>query len=382
MELYSAQGANVVVGGRRFIFAPSVLQDVPDDVGQYLISTNQFFPKGYQAPSLEADKPVKIGVYRIGGFGDGILGGCCIRAIKRKFPNSHIYGCTFSQVRKMWEGHPDIMSFDDSHKPRPLNLAATGNYEYELFFNMMPDCGAWVHPSSIRFYKYRQDLRDRGEIIEHYKRRDTRNHLTLLCRERSMEALDVYNFLYDTDAKITDAFIPRKSIPGHIKLPNRYVTVHDWAFNGRQTKSWFPERWHALNEMIKKEFDCPIVQIGAADEEYLFPDIDLRGRLEFWESMEVVRGSIFHMDNESTAAHVCAAMQKPCAVLCGATSTYWRHKENLNITGDYHCQECEGAPDWYKTCNDAASFGCMKSISPELAFAKIKPYMTEKLCIN
>lgn len=387
MKLVSPKGANVVVGNRRYVFAPSVFLDVPDEVAQYLYGTGRFYREGdslidpFQDPHLNTAR-LRIGVYRIGGYGDGLLGTCVIKALSRKYPDSLITAYSTSSVRMLWEGMPEIHILENKHITN-LNSNPVTNQRHDLFFNLMPDCGAYFKPLP-QLEKDIKAYAKANSIMEQYQRRQgCRNHKTPFCHENNMEALDLYNFMFGTDATVKDMYIAKRgdlsTVLSRMSLPARYITIHDWAFNGRQTKSWFPEYWKTLNELLRKEYKCPIVQIGGAGEESLHSDIDLRGKTTFWESTEIIDKGIFHVDNESTPAHVCAGTSHPCAVLCGATSVYWRHRENLNIVGTYPCQECEGAPDWYKVCEDNGSFGCMKSITPEYAFERIKPYMNERI---
>ena len=333
----------------------------------------RFFREGEIPPTnLISDKrQLKIGVFRIGGVGDALLGSCVIRAIHRLFPESTIAAHTYSTIYKFWQKHPDIKYFQTSTPSRIGNRHNVPNYD--IFYDLMPDCHVQYNTPDIPVTLLNQQHAfDR--VIARHKSIAQANHLKTLCEEGHYEALDIYNNMYGTNATLKDMHLCQSPkdlsyFSGPTPLvPFKYITIHDWAFNGRQTKSWFPEYWKRLTESVKKHWNIPIVQIGGIAEEALPCTIDLRGRTTFGESVEILKNSLFHMDNESTPAHVCAAVGTPCAVMCGPTLPYWRHKENLNITGTHPCQKCEGTPGWYNSCKDSNSFGCMKSLTPELAW--------------
>ena len=379
MRIYSPSGAKVRVGTHTYIFKAQEPLEVLNEHGQYLLSTNRFFMEGETPPSPNENenKYYNIGVYRVGGLGDGFLASCIITSLKRLYPTSRIVAHSTSSVLKTWEGHPCIHHFNNDFIPK-LNNNPAMRQGYDAFFDLMPDCFARYGdriPQSIigRYNRVRKEL-------DHHKAIARFNHLQTYCEAKDLNCISVYNELFGTDATVKDMYLPQNNYDKFFfKRDNcpikqkRYITIHDWAFHGRQTKSWYPQYWKALKEMLKRKYGLPLVQIGGRGEEYLHPDIDLRG-ITLGESIEVLKHSVLHLDNESTPAHIAPALGIPCVVLCGPTLKYWRHPENLNITSDHPCQECEGCGggSWYNTCNlDNGSMNCMKKITPDLVMERI-----------
>ena len=386
MKIYSPRGASVVVGNKRYSFAPIIPLDVPHSVGDYLISTRQFYKEGEIPEETSPTQDIlKIGVYRIGGFGDALLGSCVITALQRKYPNARITAHTHSNVQKMWTGHPNIHHIDNTGVHRVNNIPKSSAM-YDAYFDLMPDCYAHYRTNRIPQTTVIRHTRKREEIDRYKAIPGVLNHLKPFCKDKNFEALDVYNFLYDTDASLADMYIPQTpqdmdALKTFLPTLDKYITVHDWAFNGRQTKSWFVDYWERLVRLLKKEYALPIVQIGGAGEECLHADIDLRGKTSFGESAEILKHSSLHIDNESTPAHICAGVGTPCVVLCGSTLPYWRHRDNFNIVGKHACKECEGSPNWYNHCHDNGSLGCMRTITPDLVMEAIKknPYCLRRI---
>lgn len=374
MRIFSPKGARVTVGSRTFTFAPNTITDVPDEQAQYLLSTRRFFLEGEIPPSdvVAYKRPLKIGVFRIGGVGDALLGSCVIRAIHRLFPEAIIAAHTYSTIYKYWQGHPDIKYFQTSTPSRIGNRHNVPNYD--IFYDLMPDCHVQYNTPEIPAPLLKQKAYFEQKI-NHYKATTLPNHLKPLCAEGNWEALDIYNQLYGTDAKLSDMHFAQspkdRDCFANARfriIPFKYITIHDWAFNGPQTKSWIPEYWENLVALVRKRWNLPIVQIGGIEETELPGTIDLRGKTTWGESVEILKHSLFHLDNESTPAHVCASTGTPCVVMCGPTMKYWRHKVNLNIESPYHCQQCEGTNTWSHVCNDKESRGCMRSLTPELVW--------------
>jgi len=336
-------------------------------------------PDDYAKKTENAKRPFTLGVYRIGGVGDALLASCAIKALKRfydpLFKEIRVYAYSHSTVATHWKNHPDITIFDTHHTPR-INGIPVRKAGIDAFYNLMPD-GTYNFSERVP-HKHRLGVERAFAVIEKYKKQPGNyNHLTAFCRDNDFDALDVYNYLFGINCSVKDMHLPitphDQSYMSRQQLlkPYNYISIHDWAFAGRQTKSWFPAYWKDLKAMLYKEFGVPVVQIGGRAEESLHADIDLRGKTTFGESIELMRHSLFHIDNESTPAHVCAALDVPCVVLHGPTNRYWRHKENLNIKSDHPCQECEGAPDWWRNCIEKSNCACMKKITPEFVLQKI-----------
>lgn len=168
-------------------------------------------------------------------------------------------------------------------------------------------------------------------------------------------------------------------------LRGHYITVHDgWDANfkiqdGRPTKSYPPAYWENLVRRLRQAYpDYPVVQLGGPDtgQDIAGVTINLKGKLPFEVSAEVLAGAVLHVDAESGLVHLATALGTHCAVIFGPTSVdYYGYPSNLNIA-PRRCGNCMWVTDhWMEQCPRELSHAeCIDSLDPDYVFAKIDAY--------
>jgi ADP-heptose:LPS heptosyltransferase len=317
---------------------------------------------------------IKIGVTRVGGIGDGLIASAAVAGIRRKYPNAHITGHTGGHVAMVWARNPNINSIQGPRASQPIGLP------YDIWYNLGPwptvthmtGHGAREKPETdARMQAFLAQLP--GGIQAPFGNDQNCN---LLQRE-----------LLDIECTIKDAYL--HIAPTDIVAVNRfqqygpYVTVHDWAWGGRQTKCWELDRWADVVDWLKRH-GLQVFHVGGPGEDPIPGATNLLGQLTFTQSAALVHGAKLHIDNESSMAHLTPSLNVPTIVLCGPTNwMHWTHDENFNIIGDYDCTmsagdrifkaRCESThPDWYKQCVKGLDRICMKSITAEMVVAKVR----------
>ena len=317
---------------------------------------------------------LKIGVTRVGGAGDALVASSAIAGIRRKYPEAMIVGHTSGWGTRIWFGNPALTRVEDVVAQQPLRM------NYDIWY----DLKQW--PSPI----YLSELGAREQADTEQRKRAFLSTLpggvenpygndqncTVLQRE-----------LLDIDCSATDAFVritpEDEQLVEQFRRVGPYVTVHDWAWGGRQTKCWFQDRWAEVVEWLKAQ-GLAVFQIGDGNEELIPGSISLLGQLTFQQSAALVKTARLHIDNESSMAHLTPALKTPTIVLCGPTNwMHWCHDENYNLIGDYDCTfsagdrpfkgRCEGQfTDWYRQCGKGINRACMQSITVEMVVEQAK----------
>ena len=158
----------------------------------------------------------------------------------------------------------------------------------------------------------------------------------------------------------------------------KFITVHDgWDENtktktGSSTKSYPPQKWQELVNMLKHELpDYTVVQLGGlgngSDIEGV--DLNLRGKTTLKEAASLLAASYLHIDTDSGLVHIAVSLETPCAVLYGPTNadycSYSRFPNYITVTSSL-CGNCWwSTDDWMENCPRGLSAPeCMNSIEP------------------
>ena len=166
----------------------------------------------------------------------------------------------------------------------------------------------------------------------------------------------------------------------------KFITVHDgWDENtktktGSSTKSYPPQKWSELVNLLKQEFPGHItVQLGGLGNGSNIEGIDLnlRGKTTLKEAASLLAASSLHIDTDSGLVHIAVSMGTLCAVLFGPTNAaYCSHSRfpNYIAVTPSLCGNCWWSTyDWMETCPRGLDVPeCMNSIEPIDIINKIK----------
>jgi ADP-heptose:LPS heptosyltransferase len=149
---------------------------------------------------------------------------------------------------------------------------------------------------------------------------------------------------YSTDAIDIQATEAARLRLGLDKCP--YVTVHNGydpnmvVSHARATKC-YPHFGQVIAMLRASHPDVTFVQIGIHTSQPIEEaDLNLIGRTSLPEAAGLIRGALFHMDNEGGLVHLAAAMGRPSCVVFGPTSSrYFGYPTNINVDPNF-CGGC------------------------------------------
>jgi hypothetical protein len=125
-----------------------------------------------------------------------------------------------------------------------------------------------------------------------------------------------------------------------------YVTVHNGydpnmvVSHERATKC-YPHFGQVIDQLRASHPDVTFVQIGIhTSEKIATTDISLLSKTSLPEAAGLIRGALFHIDNEGGLVHLAAAMGTRSCVVFGPTSSrYFGYPANINIDPSF-CGGC------------------------------------------
>lgn len=168
-----------------------------------------------------------------------------------------------------------------------------------------------------------------------------------------------------------------------------YITIHDGFDQNnehvltRATKTWNMPAWKEFVRLFKKEFpEILVVQIGGpASRRVLGVDISRVSTQSFAKSLDILSGSVCHVDGDSGITHAARMIGVPVVAMFGPTpKEFFGYEENKNISSGV-CENCWWLTrDWVATC--PARFGtpeCMDHITPEEVLKNVAPIVQYNL---
>lgn len=160
----------------------------------------------------------------------------------------------------------------------------------------------------------------------------------------------------------------------HGLMARPYVTVHNGydpdmvVSNARATKC-YPHFGQVIAMLRATHPDVAFVQLGIHTSQPLpAADIDLIGRTSLAEAAGLIRGALFHIDNESGLVHLAAAMGTRSCVVFGPTSSrYFGYPANISVDPGF-CGGCWWITEtWMNHCpRGFATARCMTEQPPSL----------------
>ncbi len=166
-----------------------------------------------------------------------------------------------------------------------------------------------------------------------------------------------------------------------------YITVsRDTGFGSTtSTKLWSEESYNALISIIRGGFpNLKIVFVGdrpSKDSILAGADIDLRGRTDFEELMDVLNGACLHISGEGLSVHLRHVMsRKKSVVIFGSTSAeFYGYSENINISSPCRNGPCEWKNDsWSERCTlTDGEPPCLSAIEPQDVYSRISGLLSD-----
>lgn len=163
----------------------------------------------------------------------------------------------------------------------------------------------------------------------------------------------------------------------------KYITINRcvgelnnfWDSN----KMWPLEYCNELVSLIKANYrDVKIIQVGHSLERSPVisnTDACLVGKTSFEEAKVILKNSFLHIDGEGGLVHLRHALKGgPSIVLFGPTAPeFYGYPENINIKTLACPHWCDWViDDWQTCCLNTNKHVCMKSITPDIVFSKVK----------
>ncbi len=148
-------------------------------------------------------------------------------------------------------------------------------------------------------------------------------------------------------------------------------------------RSWDMTSWERLCVLIHQAFpNLTVVQLGIrSDAAPIGADVNLSGRTTVGEVAAVLKQAYLHVDYEGGLVHLRhAAGGGSSVVMYGPTGTeLFHYPENLPVRTGACPKPCQWEyKDWFAICHNAsAPLVCMRSITPEIVFARVKEYAEE-----
>ncbi|MCE9605036.1 MAG: hypothetical protein K8U03_09060 [Planctomycetia bacterium] len=170
----------------------------------------------------------------------------------------------------------------------------------------------------------------------------------------------------------------------------QYVTVHNGFDNqealrvgeGKPATKCYT-RFGEVVALLRESYpDLCFVQLGTKTSTPISEvDVNLIDRTSVQETAEVIRHSLFHLDNESGLVHMAACLGVESCVVFGPTSVeYFGYEENVNVRPTF-CGGCWWSTgDWLKRCpRGFEEARCMTEQPPEAVVAALMPRLSLKL---
>ena len=164
--------------------------------------------------------------------------------------------------------------------------------------------------------------------------------------------------------------------------PGRYVTIHNGfddlfvigsSYAKRSTKTY--PHFGQVAAMVRRTFpDLAVVQIGTKTSQPIpGSSLDLVGSTTLQETVELIRHSRLHIDNESGLVHIAASLGTQSCVVFGPTSVdYFAYEKNINVRPPF-CGGCWwSTEDWMVNCPKGFDHPkCLHETAPSIVFDAI-----------
>lgn len=310
---------------------------------------------------------LKIGVLLRAGLGDTVQLSMYVRGIKKRWPNSEIY--LFCRYEEVFRNNPDIAGFGDIKRDNWFEILQHNKNKYDIFYDLRYGGNAYYNNKStqelINAAKLQSETFDRyrwlyDNFLVANSRLATLNEPIWKVVSDSINVEcspdDMFVEVSKTESDYVDEFCKERKI-------EEYVTVHDWAMFGKQTKCWVSEKWNKVVKFLIAN-NMKVIQLGTAEEEPFTGAVNLLGRTSLHQTAAFLKKSKLHIDIEGGLVHVARAVGTKSIVLFGPTpESVFAYEGNISIRSRT-CSPCFWKrTNWHVKCMEDKNCVCMKDLT-------------------
>ena len=334
---------------------------------------------------------VQIGLIRLGGLGDSLIVGGLAKAIKRKYPKSFltVYIRNIAGM-KVLDGNPSIdriVITNNKVWDRLVDNILERNL-FDIFFDNR-------YVTKVHYKNPEYFIKDKIETDKSFKSMN----IDTLFNNFPYENNEWYKKLKmnEYEASLKSACLIGSRDDLFIKLSvedyactdilegTKYVTIHNGADVGRQTKCWLNDGWKEIVVYLKTK-KYKVIQLGIIGDEPIEGVINMNGKTSIKQASAIIEGACFHIDTESGLVHFARAVRTRSIVLFGPTSLGWfKYDENINIQSPYNCIDCWWKDsNWWRECRESKIFhsSCMEAITSSMVVRAINSINNTKNKLN
>ncbi|MDU2063348.1 MAG: lipopolysaccharide heptosyltransferase II [Sporomusaceae bacterium] len=320
------------------------------------------------------------------GIGDVILSTPIFKALKDKFPDSHLAVLVGSNVYDLLKGLSfidEIITYERGRDSVWSIIKKIWRYDVAICLDFTYRSALFAFLAAIPL---RAGLRHkRGLFLNRPVERDAQqefiyepyNYAGIIQRSLQMTLEGDLTKLFVSPATPQD-LQSVDSLFKEAKLSSTAKIITIVPFSSADAKNWPLENVQSLIRQLRHNYNCEIVLLGSAADrpksEKLVDGVNWLGRTTLTEMAEIIRRSDLFIGHCSGPIHIAAATQTPIIALYGATSSaHWAPKNRtVVVEHPLSCTPC-----------DATGFQCdhkqcMQSITLEEVLTACKTLLPEK----
>lgn len=275
-------------------------------------------------------KNLYFGLYHT--LGDIVVSTAIIRAIRAKYPDSHITYATSKDNIDVLENNPDVDEVIATSHPYEVVLRANEKPYDKIYLPLQ-----LTHEDSVWHQRpdWCVDNGDNHNLVDFYASR---------CND-DLKITDRRTFLFPQERHFTEVV---DRIPEELREKfnaMHYITMHTTSRN--PSKDWPIERFKELAHRINNKYGSVvrILQIGGPDD----PDIDTKvvssfKGLPILNTAALLSKSLFHIDIDSGPSFIADSVGTPTICIMAATWSQTSGPIGPNVTFiEPSVRECIGA---------------------------------------
>jgi hypothetical protein len=271
---------------------------------------------------------LKLGAYRNGGFGDGLIASAQLAGIRRYFKDvPHALHLLYwgPRIKEICASMTGLASVEEARETPSSRIRGFGIW-FELkpcpmfcsqdHFHELPDANLTMLCSALQVDKDYWGPQAGNDIIRLYKQYDCIGQPEFLSR------------LTGIPMSITDAHLPQASVPPQHAVDGPYIAI---CGGQRAHKKWMVK--HGWTKVVAHagSLGYRVVQLGAMDELAL-TGCTWRKHLPLAQQIALLRGAAAFVGCDGFLCHAAAAMNIPSVVLWGGTPwTVWGYRNQVHI---------------------------------------------------
>ena len=365
-------------------------------------------------PDPASGTPMRIVVRGVNWLGDAVMTTPALRRLRERFPKAHITLISPAKLGGLWKGHPDVdelMTFERGDGLWSVSRRIrSGRFDIAVLFPNSPrsalECllagvprrvgrrwpwRSWMLTDPIPAPRHSVPMRKRP--VEEIRSR-VASAPAVRDPDPDLQAHQMHHYLDLVAALGADAspLPPRLAVTGaeveavrqkHGFRPgSAWLGVNPGAEYG-PAKRWPAERFAAVADAIRKEFDCGIAIFGGLGDVALAAELAeqlqtaaptlriLAGKTSLRELLAALRCCRVLLTNDTGPMHVAAALSVPVVVPFGSTSPILT---GPGLPGDPRHRLIRStapcAPCFLRTC--PIDLRCLRDISVDQIVAEVR----------